>query len=234
MILAIIQARMGSTRLPAKALKEIAGIPSLEHVIRRVKQAKMLDRVILATTMKAEDGELTKLADANDISWYRGEEDDVLARFSGSAMRVPVDYIIRITGDCIFLDPFWIDLTCEYLIQYDPKELVYIHNIEPRRLPDGLDVEGFTFGALLAAHRNCDNAYDREHVCHWMMDNCKTVSLSEDLMDMSHHRWVLDTEADYEFFTAVAEHLDCTPPYPTVPDLQNFLAEHPEIMEINQ
>ena len=234
MIVCIIQARMGSTRLPGKALKKIGGMTALEHVIRRVKLAEMPDKIVLATPDTPEDHQLCEMAVDLGIEYHKGAEDDVLTSFYECATFRNADYVCRITADCVFIDPFWIDLACEHLLLHHPEQLFYVHNISPRKLPDGLDVEGFTFNALKKAYENTPDPWDREHVCHWMMDNCEKYSMSAGLLDLSHHRWTLDRPEDLLFMREVAKHLNCTPPNPTAPDLQNFLIEHPEIMEINQ
>jgi len=227
---------MASTRLPGKAMLKIGGIPVLEHVIRRVKSAEKVDEVILATTENPEDKELVNLALSMDIEyWTEPDEDDVLKRYYEAARFYGADNIVRITGDCPFIDPFWIDKCADVLENYHAKDLVYVTNILPeRRLPDGLDVEGFNFYTLQSAHENERDKYNREHVCHWMADNALVVGLVESKQDLSHHRWTLDTQEDYDWFCDVSGHLECRPPHPTTEELLELIDKHPELKRTDE
>jgi len=222
---------MASTRLPGKAMLKIGGIPVLEHVIKRVKSAEKVDMVILATTCNQEDEILTFFAHQMGIKdWIHPDVDDVLGRFYQAAAYYGADNVIRITGDCPFIDPFWIDKCADTLENYHVKDLIYVTNIYPTRLlPDGLDVEGFNFYTLQRANEEESDPYNREHVCHWMAEHALVAGLVESKTDLSHHRWTLDTAEDYEWFCEVAGHIKCRPPHPTTEELLELIETHPEL-----
>ena len=235
-VVAIIQARVGSTRLPGKVLLDLCGKPVLWHVVRRTRAARRVRQVLVATTNRAEDGEIEGLCREWGTPVYRGPVDDVLARYHGAVsyldqIGVPVDRIVRITADCPLIDPGVIDRGVR---ESEEKDSDYLSNIDPPTYPDGLDVEVFTRHMLEITHREATLPSDREHVTPYMRRNGRFKAWNIRAgRDLSHLRWTLDTEEDYRFICEVYQRL-----YPgknlfTMDDVIDLLAYHPELMKIN-
>lgn len=166
-IVAVVQARMGSTRLPGKVMMDINGKPMIQHVMERVMAAKEVDEVVLATTGNIEDDVLVELA--KDKWWvYQGEPVDVLARFHGAAECHDADVIVRITGDCPLIDPWVIDEAVKGW-RHMGSLVVTTSPTEPTPYPDGMDVEVFDMALLEWAWKE---STEREHVTAWMRHNC--------------------------------------------------------------
>lgn len=161
MIAAIVQARMGSTRLPNKVLKDLCGRPLVWQVINRVKASRKIDKIILATTQNPNDAALENWAGENDIPCYRGSEDDVLDRFYNAARLFKADVIVRITPDDPFKDPAIIDQVIDL---FEEEKLDFAYNNKPATFPEGLDTEVFSFQALERAWTEAKDPFEREHV----------------------------------------------------------------------
>lgn len=161
-VVAIIQARMGSTRLPGKVLKLILGKPMLERMIERVKLAKFIDQIVVATSTKPQDDPICHLADKVNLHYFRGSEVDVLDRFYQAAKKFSADIIVRLTGDCPLIDPKIIDQVVSMRKSYGAD---YASNRSINKaVPSGMDAEAFIFKALQAAHHQATSSFDREHV----------------------------------------------------------------------
>src|SRR3989344_7836087 len=160
--LCIIQARMGSTRLPNKVLLEVKRTPLLEYEIQGVKRATLIDRIVVATTDSPADEKIVELCSKIGVDYFRGSEKDVLDRYYQCALKYP-EYgtIIRITGDCPLIDPKVID---EVLRLFDEGKYDYASNVAKETFPDGMDIEVFTRGALKEAANGANLASEREHV----------------------------------------------------------------------
>lgn len=191
-VVAIIAARLSSSRLPGKIFADIAGHPLLWHVITRVQQARMVDLVVIAVPHGTPI-----LVDCG--LWYFGPEDDVLARYYGAAQAAGAEVVVRITGDCPLIDPKVIDMAVWLQRDFGNE---YLSNINPPTFPDGLDVEVFSIAALEKAYRNAVLQSDREHVGPWMRANLQTFNLRHGV-DLSDHRWCVDEQADLDFVRAV-------------------------------
>lgn len=159
----IIQARMGSTRLPGKMLIEIMGKPLIQHVIDRVSQSKRIDKLILATTNNPRDAVLVDIARKNSLDFFIGSEEDVLDRFYQAAKRFNIKIIVRITPDDPFKDPEVIDKAVEIFLNSKGK-FDYVTNTLPPTYPIGLDVEVFSCYALEKAWKDAKKPSEREHV----------------------------------------------------------------------
>ncbi len=174
-VVAIIQARMGSTRLPGKVLKPILGKPMLERMLERVKQAKLLDTIVVATSTKKTDYPIVQLTNKLGILSFRGSETDVLDRYYQAAKKFQADIVVRLTADCPLIDPQLIDAVVTVLRN---DHLDYASNRVPIPLvPSGFDAEALTFKTLTAIHSLAKSAYDREHVVpyiHTHLDKFKT------------------------------------------------------------
>jgi spore coat polysaccharide biosynthesis protein SpsF len=161
-VVAIIQARMGSTRLPGKVLKPILGKPMLERMLERVKQAKLLDTIVVATSAKKADDPITRLTNKLGILSFRGSETDVLDRYYQAAKKFKADVVVRLTADCPLIDPQIIDRVVSIL---KSRGADYVSNRSINKtVPSGMDVEVVIFQSLQAAHRQATSSFDREHV----------------------------------------------------------------------
>ncbi|HUU24575.1 MAG TPA: GNAT family N-acetyltransferase [Methyloceanibacter sp.] len=201
MLVAIIQARMTSTRLPGKVLAELAGQPMLTHMISRVRRANRLDALWVATTVNATDDPVADLCKALDVPVFRGDEHDVLGRHVGAAQAAGATSVMRLTADCPMVDPELLDQAAETFLEghYD-----YYSNALVRTYPDGLDLEIFTNAALMQADREADTVFHREHVTPYLRtgsyDDVATGKFRVGKMigpaDFGHLRWTVDTHED--------------------------------------
>jgi len=200
--MAIVQARMTSTRLPGKVLADICGKPALRRMLERVLRAKRLDAVAVATTVNATDDPVEKLCRDLGVSVFRGDEPDVLGRYCGAAGQFGADVIVRLTADCPMIEPTVIDEAVE-LFQKGAWD--YVSNTLIRTYPIGLDVEVFSRAALERAAREADHPDLREHVTlyingkrphlpHGQFSLCQVTFDA----DFSHIRWTVDTAEDLE------------------------------------
>jgi len=229
-IVAIVQARMSSTRLPGKVLMDIAGWPMLWHVVNRVRQAKRVDKVVVAISDNVSDGPVAAFCVKEGIPCFRGSEDDVLDRYYQAAKWIDADVIVRITADCPLIAPNVVDDVVKCYVDGDYD---YVSNTEPPMLPDGLDTEVFSFGALERAWREAKWQSEREHVTPYIRKHpgllrIGNVTYREDLSNM---RWTVDEPRDLEFVRAVYDHLEGMSS--GMPDVLAVLKKHPELMEIN-
>lgn len=171
----IVQARLTSTRLPGKAMLSLAGEPVIKHVLRRCRSIPGIDRVICAVPDSPMSKPIEREAKMLGCGVFRGSEDDVLGRYYLAARWAKADIVMRVTGDCPFIDPEVCDQVLALLGDYE-----YASNILPRGYPDGLDCEVFTMDALAAAYAAADDPSDREHVTTWMRRNLPCVNLPGD------------------------------------------------------
>jgi spore coat polysaccharide biosynthesis protein SpsF len=233
---AIIQARVGSTRLPGKVLLDLCGKPVLWHVVQRTRAARKVHQVLVATTTRAEDDEIEGLCRGWGTLMYRGQVDDVLARYQGAVsylerIGVPVNRIVRITADCPLIDPGVIDRGVHESEEHD---IDYLSNIDPPTYPDGLDVEVFTRDTLEITNREANLPSDREHVTPYMRRGGRfKIRNIEAERDLSSLRWTLDTREDYLFIREVYRRLFPSKEIFTMDDVTGLLADHPELSEIN-
>jgi len=231
--LGIIQARVGSTRLPRKVLKKVEGKTILEHVINRVKAAKNLDDIIVATTIKKEDLEIVKLCAQQGISVFCGSEDDVLDRYYQAARLFKAESIVRITSDCSLIDPKIIDNVIDLYLKENAD---YATNTMPETFPDGEDVEVFSFNALRIAWKNAKLASEREHVTPYIRNNpdiFKIVNL-KCKPSLATKRWTLDEPEDFEFIKIIYKNLYPRNPLFGMKEILDFLKEHPEVERVNK
>lgn len=229
---AICQARMGSTRLPGKVLKDLGGRPVLDWVVEAASQAPGVDEVVVATSILPQDDAIADWAKAKGVTVFRGSETDVLSRYLGAAHLTKDDILIRLTGDCPFLDPKVIG---EVIQLRKMKNVAYATNTDPPTYPDGLDVEVFTRDALECAHREAVRGTDRDCVTRFLVRNRRRFSAANlvcPLPDLVNERWVLDSPEDYEFLQRVAEQLDRSRP-PSYLDILSVLDRNPELRAIN-
>jgi len=232
-ILGIIQARMGSTRLPGKMMKIIEGKPLIWHVVSRVKEANTINQIVIATTEKKDDKILLKKAEEYGIEGFVGSENDVLDRFFKAAKKYNGDIIVRLTGDCPLLDPRVIDKVIKIYLDngYD-----YVSNVLKPTYPDGLDVEVFSFNTLEKVWKEAELTSDREHVTTYIRntrpDKFKTKNVEND-KDLSNLRWTVDQEKDLKFVRKIYSNLsDKKFPF-YMEDILKLLNKNPELKKIN-
>ena len=207
-VLAVIQARLGSTRLPGKTLADLGGRPMLAHVVERAAAIPGVDGVVVATTANPRDDRLADWARQAGLGCVRGSEDDVLDRFHDALARHPCDAVVRVTPDCPFLDPKVSGLVVDAWLAADGA-VDYASNVEPPTFPDGLDTEVISRAALAAAWHEARLPSDREHVTPFVRRDPRRfaqASVRHD-PDLSHLRWTVDTPADLDFARAVVARL---------------------------
>ena len=205
-IVAVVQARTGSSRLPGKVMKLVAGRPLIEILIKRLSASKRINKIILATSRRKENDELVNHVEQLGIDVYRGSESDVLDRFYQVAIKYHLESIVRITGDCPIIDPEVVDAVIE---QYEITGADYASNIEPPTWPDGLDVEVFSFVALSIAWNRTNNRFGREHVTPYIRNsNNFTKANLANKQDLSSERWTVDEPQDLEVIRNIVEHFD--------------------------
>jgi spore coat polysaccharide biosynthesis protein SpsF len=207
-IVAIIQARVASSRLPNKCLADIKGAPLLAHIIRRVRAAKRVSKVVVATTTDGKDQAILDLAKSEGVVGRCGSADDVLARYYETARAESSDVVVRITGDNPFVDPNIVDLIVDRLVS-DPA-LDYVSNNLKATFPEGLDVESFTFRCLERVWREAELPSEREHVTPyiWKSPGLFRVANVECGQDASDLRLTVDYLEDLEFARAVYNLMD--------------------------
>ena len=230
----IIQARMGSTRLPGKVLMDLAGQPVLLRGVRRTRRAKMIDAVAVATSIKPADDAVSELCRQQGIPCFRGSEDDVLDRYYYAATEFGANIVVRITGDCPLIEPVIVDQTIAEFIKHAP-EVDYACNFLPARTyPRGLDTEVVGFEALKRVWREDDNPARREHVTPYIRENPNLFRITgiSSPIDYSNQRWTLDTEEDLEFIRRIYDYFGHD--RFTWQDILNTLKKHPEWLKINQ
>jgi spore coat polysaccharide biosynthesis protein SpsF len=232
-IVAIIQARVGSTRLPRKVLKNIVGKPMLWHVIDRVKRATLVDEIVLAATRKEEDKPLLKLAKESGVNSYEGSENDVLDRYFQAATKFGADAIVRITADCPLIDPEVVDKVVKIFLDggFD-----YISNTAKLSYPDGLDVEVFSCDTLESAWKDSRKLSEREHVTPYIRKHPKMFRIGgvEYERNLSHMQWSVDTDRDLKFVREVYKRLYKKGRIFFMRDVLKLLKKHPELTEINK
>lgn len=232
-IVAIIQARMGSTRLAGKVLLDLAGEPMLARVVNRSRRATTLDQVVIATTTEISDEAIVKLCGSRGWTWFRGSENDVLDRYFQAAKKHQAEVVVRITSDCPLIEPEIIDLTVREFLQ--DGTLDYVSNtLPPRTFPRGLDVEVMAFEALERAWQEDKNPTWREHVTPYIYRHPQEFALKAVMneQDYSHMRWTVDTPKDLTFVRRVYDHFGHD--RFSWREVIALLEEHPEWLEINQ
>ncbi len=234
MIAAIIQARMGSTRLQGKVLIDIGGKPLLEHVVERVRKSRLIDDIIIATTDNEQDKAIIKFARRRGIPYYAGSENDVLDRFYQAAQKFCVEVIVRITPDDPFKDPEVIDKIIRHYLTSKDK-LDYVSNTIKPTYPEGLDVEVFSFAALEKAWNEARKDSEREHVTPYIWNHPELFRLAniENSEDLSHLRWTLDYEEDLRLAREVYARLYRGQVF-LMKDILALLSAEPELARINQ
>lgn len=231
---AIVQARTGSSRLPGKVLLPMAGVPALAFMLHRVERSRVISQIIVATsTAEADDG-IAELAADLAVETHRGSEYDVLDRFHGAAVALGLaddDLVVRLTGDCPFIDPEVIDDVVG--VALDEPRVMYVSNVSPPTFPDGLDTEVVRVRALQAAWSEARDPRDREHVTPFVRLNPSrfpAMNVRCKLGDLSGLRLTLDEPDDYRLLAALATALG---PDVGLAELVEHLAARPQLVRWN-
>jgi len=231
-IVAIIQARMGSTRLPGKTLQDLAGKTVLMRVVERVRRMQRIDDLAVATSVDDQDDLIEKTCRENGVLAFRGNDEDVLDRYYRAACFFKADAIVRITADCPLIDPEVSDRVIQQFLDCNPD---YASNVMLRTYPRGLDTEVMSLRALERAWHKATEAYQRAHVTPYIYQHPESFVLlsvtGEE--DQSRHRWTIDTPEDMQFLRTL---------YPKLPsscdfgwkDVLRILDREPELIDINQ
>lgn len=237
MIAVIIQARMGSSRLPGKVLKKINGLSLLESQIDRVKKSKNIENIVVATSLNKIDNRIESLCIQKGITCFRGSEEDVLSRYYDCAKTFNISTIVRLTADCPLVDPLTIDKVIDYFLD---KKLDYVSNTTPPETsfwPDGSDVEVFSFNALAKANKKATTKEDREHVTFFFWkDNkngFKTMQLSNK-EDWSDYRYTVDYENDIKAVRAIFREIKKRGIFGHVDEIVDILKTRSDITKINE
>jgi len=230
--IAILQARVSSTRLPGKVLKPILGEPMLFRQIERLRRCRGFDGLVVATSTDASDAPLAAACEGWGVACHRGSLEDVLGRFVAAASPYQPDIVVRLTGDCPLADPEVIDAVIRYFRQGDYD---YASNIDPPTFPDGLDVEVMRYSCLAQAHREATLPSQREHVTPFIRANAERFRSGCYIADtdLSNLRWSVDEPDDFAFVKAVFEMLYPAKPAFTTADVLRLLAGNGHLASIN-
>ena len=231
MIGCIIQARMGSSRLPGKALmKSDSGKPLLYYVTNQLRYCSKVKNLVIATTTNQEDDEIEKFANNNSINVFRGKEKDVLDRYFQCAKKYSFSTIVRITADCPLIDPQIVDKVVE---QFFSGNYDFATNTLTRTFPIGTDVEVFSFSALNRAWENAQLPSEREHVTPYLRnkENYKIINVEND-KNISNLRLTVDRIEDVELIKQILNNISINPIH--LEDILELFSQKPELIEINK
>ena len=233
-ILATIEARMTSSRLPGKVLLPVLGQPLLHHLVTRLKAVPSLDEIVLATTFNATDDVLEAFAKDEGIGCFRGSEDDVLVRVIGAAESVNADIVVEITGDCPIIDPQIVEQTIRMFMAHD---MAYASNSIIKSYPDGMETQVFRLETLKQSAAMTSDPLDHEHVTLHICNHPELFSRVHLVAPPELH-WrglglTLDEPADYELLKKIIEHFGKANPLFSCLDVIRLLREHPDWRSIN-
>jgi spore coat polysaccharide biosynthesis protein SpsF len=231
-IVAIVQARMGSTRLPGKVLKDIGGETMLARVIGRLRRASLINEVLVATTDTAADDAVVAECRKCSIPVSRGDEKDVLDRYFRAAQLSKAEIVVRVTSDCPLIDP---EITGKTIAAFLESRPDYASNVMQRTYPRGLDTEVMSIAALERAWRQAHKPYEREHVTPYIYEHpgeFKLLSVPGD-EDYSSHRWTVDAPEDLEFVRTVYSRLAPDAAF-SWRDILDLLKREPQLADVNR
>lgn len=234
-VFAIIQARMGSSRLPGKVLQEICGKPLLLHEVIRVRRARTLGQVVVATTDNPEDDRIAEVCRASGIPCFRGDPQDVLDRYYKAAQLFSAETIVRLTGDCPVIDPQEIDRT---VTAYFETGVDFAANRLPppwtRTTPIGMDTEVVSFENLARAWREAEQKFEREHVMPYFyaQEGRFKVLLVDHTPDLGAYRLTVDTPEDLALIREVFAHFDCSDEF-LLDDMIALMNQRPDLRSLN-
>jgi glutamate-1-semialdehyde 2,1-aminomutase len=230
-IVALVQARMGSTRLPNKVMKPIGSIPMIELLLSRLSMAKEVDQIVVATSVDARNQLLVEHVENLGYACEQGSENDVLERFVQAARKHKADVVVRITGDCPLVSPELVD---EVIQRFKSSGVDYFSNTNPPTYPDGLDIEVCTFRALEQASQETNKPFDREHVTPYLREPGRfRTAVMQHSQNLSAMRWTVDEPADFAVIEKVFQHF-----HPRIDfawgEVLNLQCQQPDIFSTNQ
>ena len=233
-IVATIEARMTSSRLPGKVLMEACGKPMLQHMIERLQRVPSLDGIIVATTGNDTDAAIVELAESMGVGFFRGSEDDVLLRVLGAAREHDIDVIVEMTGDCPLIDPSLVE---DCILGYQNAEVDYVSNVLERTYPRGMDTQVFATEILADVANRTNDPEDYEHVSIYIYRHPEIYSL-KNIPGPPHLTnpglgLTLDTPEDLELIRRIFEILYPDIPAFTLADILAVLKNNPELTELN-
>lgn len=229
-IVAIVQARIGSTKFPGKVLKEILGKPMLWHLINRVEKSKYIKKTIIAITMDKKDDIIEKFANKYHLGIYRGSENDIADRFYNAAKKYNADVIVRIWGDCPFVDPEIVDSMLKIFID---ERLDYITNFNPPTFPRGFDLEIYSIKVLQEILDETDDPFYRGYPFEFVFQNGNQYKTRNyyNTEDLSKYYWTVDYKEDFDFVSKVYKELQNDDENIFhLKDILNFIKAKPEIV----
>lgn len=234
---AIVQARVGSTRLPGKILRDLGGRTVLSHVLDRVRAAAGVDETVVATTTAPGDAAVAAEAGRCGVRVFRGDEADVLSRYALAAAGAGADVVVRVTSDCPLFDPALLAamLGAFHASHAARRPLDYLSNTVVRTFPRGLDAEIFTRAALDRAAREATAPHEREHVTPFLYQHPDRFAIDQyaRVPDLSAHRWTLDTPEDWELIRRVVEDLGTGEGRFSTDAVLDVLRRHPDWVALN-
>ncbi len=232
-IAAIIQARMGSSRLPGKVMKKVLDKSLLEYQIERLQKSINIDEIIIAAPSSIHDQPIVDLGKKMNVKTFTGSETNVLERFYLAASKYSCEHIVRLTGDCPLIDPAVVDQCVSF---YKANSYDYVSNTLTRTFPRGMDTEVFSFSLLEEAYDRASKDFEKEHVTPYFYTQKGKFNIGqfENKKDLSHLRLTVDTAADFRLVKWVIEKLYPIKPDFILNDIVELLNAHPEIIEINQ
>lgn len=228
---AIVQARMGSTRLPNKVMKLINGRPMIGILLARLARAKLVDKIIVATSDDIKNSPLEEYVKSIGYEVYRGKEDDVLDRYYQAAKRASADWVVRITGDCPIVDPGLVDRVIQESLL---SGAAYFSNTDPPSFPDGLDIEVFSFKALEEAWKNAIEPFDREHVTPYLKSSKNFINVNYCCEhNYSAERWTVDEPEDFLVIQSIFSHFSPRDDF-SWQEILRLSHEKPELFVLNK
>lgn len=232
MIGCIIQARMNSTRLPGKVLMNIdEKFPALFYTVEQLKNSKLLEKIVIATSSNQEDNDIEKFCRKYNIKCFRGSLENVLDRYYQCAKEFGITTIVRIPADKPLIDPEIVD---EVIQKFKENSFDCVTNFQPSTIPSGTEVEIFSFSALETAWKNASSEFDKEHVTPYIYKNKEQFKIFNvvNKEDLSNFRWALDYKEDLELIRKIVKKIEKRPILTR--DIINLLNKEKELIKINQ
>ena len=234
-IVAIVEARMASTRLPGKVLLEVLDVPMLGRLIHRLKQVSLIQEIVIATTTNREDDDICTLASDFGVQFYRGSENDVMSRVLEAALKANADVIVEITGDCPIID---IEIITDVIRQFLEGSYDYVSNSNIRSFPDGMDVQVFSIKTLIDSFNSTAMALHREHVTLHIRQNPEKYRIldiaAQQEFEIPELGLTLDTSEDYALLEKIITHLEPNNRFFGLREILSLLDAFPEMKELNQ
>lgn len=234
-IAALIEARMGSTRLPGKVMKQAINKPLIHHLINRLKFTRKLDKIIVATTNNKKDDELCRYLKINNIKFYRGSENDVLGRLYNAAKLFKIKNILQITGDCPLIDP---SIVTQVINTYNNNDFDFVSNANIRTFPIGMDISVFNFKSLKKANFLSKRSYYREHSTLYFRKNKKMFKtcniMAPDNLHYPNLGLTLDEKKDYYLIKKIFTKFRRNQNSFTCEQIINYLKKNKKIFNINK